>query len=940
MGTDNLKISIDIDFDNYEANMRNLNNALEQLSKATNLKLDFNIDGNTTQQLNQINEVLQKVNTNAKNLNGNKIGLNMDATLNQIKELKNYTGNLDQIKEKLSSLGDVKIKTGNVDETGIKEFTASVDDLHGRLVNLKYAVQEMGKNVESNYKFNGINNIIDNTDKLQSKINEFKNKWSQAINEINKDTVSPGAIQNLQKALNSLSVNSNKLDFNNVKKQINDLSKEANAQQQNLEKVSSFIDKYNVKLNTLYRNNDRANGGISNAQILDLKNRVNALSGSSDVGQLKILGEEYNKLVEKQKDYAQETKNENADLKKQESSLKFIASQQEKLNNIKSNYNNKIDTNNNSYKELQSQYEGLVNSLNKYKGQKKDLSTEDRISINQQINDLKRLSAEKQKDYTEEIKNENADLKNQESSLKFIASQQEKLNNTKSNYGNKIDTDSNLYKDLQSQYENLVGLLNKYKEQKKDLSTEDRISINQQVNDLRRLSNEYLAINSFIQSQTRFLTNLGNKYKSVLGTGEIDKYINDLKKFDPQTNNVVGDMDKIIKKHQELSNELNERVRIQNVNPNKILGDKIGNLTTSGLNINSGLKDIQNFLRQTVNANASVSSIKNSVDNLGNKMKEVNYTIDEGQGIVGKYKATIDGATSSIYNMANGEQNLASRHATLTERIKAAAEGFLRFQLIAGGYMAVWNSIKQGISDINALNESITNISMVTGKSIGTVNQYMQQYSQLSQQLHTTTTDVATAAEEFLRAGDSQKESLEMVKASTVMSKEAGITQEESAQGLIAISNAYGILPNKIMSVVDVMTKLDNISSSSVAEMNEAVTKTASSAKEAGVPLNKLLSYITEISHITRLPASTIGTGLNSIFSRFSSIKMGKNYDPNSGEEISLNNVEKALKTIGIHIRSDKNNFKDFSTILDELGSKWGKLNDRQKDLITTQLAG
>jgi TP901 family phage tail tape measure protein len=142
------------------------------------------------------------------------------------------------------------------------------------------------------------------------------------------------------------------------------------------------------------------------------------------------------------------------------------------------------------------------------------------------------------------------------------------------------------------------------------------------------------------------------------------------------------------------------------------------------------------------------------------------------------------------------------------------------------------------------------------------------------------------------------------------------------------------------MSVVDAMTTVDNASATSVSELNTGLQKSASSAKEAGVPLQKLISYIGEMSSVTRLPASTIGTGLNSIFSRFSSIKMGKNYDENSGEEISLNNVEKSLKTVGIAIRSDKDTFKSFSDVLDQVGNKWGNFTDRQKNLISTQLAG
>jgi len=352
----------------------------------------------------------------------------------------------------------------------------------------------------------------------------------------------------------------------------------------------------------------------------------------------------------------------------------------------------------------------------------------------------------------------------------------------------------------------------------------------------------------------------------------------------------------------------------------------------------SSIQDVDKYVQSILGAKASVSSITESEDKFGNAVKTANVSVDEGNNIVSKYKVTLDSASNSIYKTSTGVQDLSSKHATLGESIQNAMAGFLKFQVVAVGVMGAINALKEGISTINSLNESMTNIAMVTGDSMDKVKQYMNQYTQLSQQLHTTTSDVATAAEEFLRAGDSQQESMKMVQAATVMAKEAGMTQEEASQGLIAIANAYGILPDKIMNVVDMMTKLDNISSSSVSEMNTALTKVASSANEVGVPLNKLLSYITEISSVTRTAPSTIGTGLNSIFSRFSSIKMGKNYDPNSGE--ALNNVEKSLQTVGISIRKDKDTFKDFSTVLDGVGEHWDKYTDRQKNLISTQMAG
>jgi TP901 family phage tail tape measure protein len=94
--------------------------------------------------------------------------------------------------------------------------------------------------------------------------------------------------------------------------------------------------------------------------------------------------------------------------------------------------------------------------------------------------------------------------------------------------------------------------------------------------------------------------------------------------------------------------------------------------------------------------------------------------------------------------------------------------------------------------------------------------------------------------------------------------------------------NSYQLSANDMIGVVDKLTTTDNVSATSVSELNTALGKTASSAKGAGVPLQDLISYIATISSTTRQSAGTVGTGLNSIFSRYESIKMGKSYDPDN----------------------------------------------------------
>ena len=257
---------------------------------------------------------------------------------------------------------------------------------------------------------------------------------------------------------------------------------------------------------------------------------------------------------------------------------------------------------------------------------------------------------------------------------------------------------------------------------------------------------------------------------------------------------------------------------------------------------------------------------------------------------------------------------------------------------VSGGLLfGAIGQIKEGIQTINSLNKSMTDIQMITGMSASKVGNLTKQYSDLASQLHETTTSIMTASEEFLRAGNSADETASLLKASTVMSKIAGQTQEESAQSLISIMNAYKMKASDMMSVVDKLVAVDNTSATSTEELSTAIQKTAASAQESGVSFSQLVSWIGEVSSVSRQSADTIGTAFNSIFSRYEKVKAGANTD-DQGE--AVNDVEKVLKKFDISIRDQSNNFINFNTVLTEVANKWSTLNTVERGQISTALAG
>lgn len=129
----------------------------------------------------------------------------------------------------------------------------------------------------------------------------------------------------------------------------------------------------------------------------------------------------------------------------------------------------------------------------------------------------------------------------------------------------------------------------------------------------------------------------------------------------------------------------------------------------------------------------------------------------------------------------------------------------------------------------------------------------------------------------------------------------------------------------------------------------EAMSRANNSAQMAGVSMNRYIGYLTTIMDVTQKSESSVGESMKTVFSRYQNIAAGKftaaqsdidseNY--NEDEWQGLNDVETALKALGIKIRSSVDTFRDFDDVMEEIASKWDTYSSVQQSGIATSLAG
>ena len=67
-------------------------------------------------------------------------------------------------------------------------------------------------------------------------------------------------------------------------------------------------------------------------------------------------------------------------------------------------------------------------------------------------------------------------------------------------------------------------------------------------------------------------------------------------------------------------------------------------------------------------------------------------------------------------------------------------------------------------------------------------------------------------------------------------------------------------------------------------------------------------------------------------------VKAGKFIDDETGDDLSQ--VESVLDKLNIQLRDNQGNFKDFGSVLDEIGGKWKDLSNIEQNAIGVAVAG
>ena len=387
--------------------------------------------------------------------------------------------------------------------------------------------------------------------------------------------------------------------------------------------------------------------------------------------------------------------------------------------------------------------------------------------------------------------------------------------------------------------------------------------------------------------------------------------------------------------------------------------------TKSVAQINQDIQKIEAQLKKlklqaTLEKGKSISEIQSQISAL-NKQKR-NLYVDlkiRQKDLKRQYKQVIaniraqslnvDVNTNTAQKQISGLGNTIKSTTNATNTLSGALKGTLSETGLAisaqQALQLVRKAAQEATAAVKEYDKYATNLSIITGGSKESSYETIADLSEKSFDFKVDVSELENAYETLLRTGKAAGELDDYLKSTVFLSKVGFEDMDTSAENLVTIGNAFKLQSDEIDNVVSSLVALDTASNTVAGKLSTAMGKTAQNAQLAGLNIDQLGAIISGLRDTTGKTEDAIATSLNGILTRLYNVKLDKykiELEDGSTEDIteSLNNVEDMLKTVGMNIRTSKGEFKDVADIIDELVTKWDKLNDVQKNAVGFTFAG
>ena len=319
------------------------------------------------------------------------------------------------------------------------------------------------------------------------------------------------------------------------------------------------------------------------------------------------------------------------------------------------------------------------------------------------------------------------------------------------------------------------------------------------------------------------------------------------------------------------------------------------------------------------------------------------YNLTKAYGDLEKARQKLEAKVKPL-NLDLGGKNITNMNKSLKETNSILGEigGSLGHNLSKMAEWAISGTLLYGslrklreISEIvYDVDDAMRQVRGVTGMTANDTDMLVTKYQKLADELNSTVSAMSEMSLEMYRQGLTAEETASRMATITKLAGIENLDVGAVTEYVTAGVNSFERLGLSAEEYGDKVAKAAAVSATSVDEIAKGLQRSSNIASVTGLSFSELISYISTVSSVSRLSASTIGNSMKGVLSRFSKItEMGEDNTIVYGE------VRDAVKSVGIAFEDTNGRMRPVSDIFKEIAAGWKDMDKNNKHILLIQLA-
>ena len=390
------------------------------------------------------------------------------------------------------------------------------------------------------------------------------------------------------------------------------------------------------------------------------------------------------------------------------------------------------------------------------------------------------------------------------------------------------------------------------------------------------------------------------------------------------------------------------------------------NIDKSGLDsLRESLKQLSNFTKQafdSVNAGKSfkdanyelikikavASTVGEALDRAFNpklgtiniqafekELKRTHTTVDEIYQSFSKAGSAGQAAFQKLVSSTLSVNKEVQKTKTLLDKMGETLSNTIKWNLASGAINKITGAAQEAYGYVKSLDTSLNNIRIVTNKSAEDMDKFAEKANKAAKALGATTTDYTDAALTFYQQGLSDTEAQARADLTLKVANASGLNADDAAEYVTAVLNGYKVGSEEAEKAMDVLARVGADTASSLDELSEAMSKTASTANTMGMTEEQLAAALATTIQVTRQDASSVGTSYKTILMRISDIAAGT-----EDAEATLGQYTGQMAKMGINVLDNTGKLRDMGSVIEEVGDGWANMSREQQIALARTMAG